>query len=237
MNASNRLWNDVFSSLSTPLVADACMRLGVPLRCAPPGIRPVGPGGRVAGRVLPVRHSGSVDVFLEAMGSAGKGDILVVDNGGRGDEACVGDLVTLEARACGLAGIVIWGCHRDTSELVEIGFPVFSYGACPAGPRRLDPREPDALDLGRFGTFSVGGDDMAFADDDGVLFAPCANATEILSTAHAIWQRERKQAAEIRAGRKLRAQLAFDKYVETRAADPSYTFRKHIRLSGGEIEE
>jgi regulator of RNase E activity RraA len=42
------------------------------------------------------------------------GDVLVVDNGGRLDEACVGDLVALEAKHAGVAGIAIWGLHRDT---------------------------------------------------------------------------------------------------------------------------
>ena len=237
MNIPDHGWIEAFAGLSTPLLADACIRLGAPLRCAPPGVRPVIPGGRLAGRVLPVRHSGSVDIILEALGNAGQGDVLVVDNGGRCDEGCVGDLVTLEARACGLVGIVIWGCHRDTSELVEIGFPVFSYGTCPAGPQRLDPRKTDALTLGRFGIFSVKKDDLVFADDDGVLFLPGSDARELLSAAHAIWRRERQQVAGIRAGVTLRAQLAFDEYLAGRAADPSYTFRKHLRQSGGEIEE
>jgi 4-hydroxy-4-methyl-2-oxoglutarate aldolase len=232
-----RPWNEVFAGLSTPLLADACMRLGVPLRCAPPGVRPVVPGWRLAGRVLPVRHVGSVDILLEVLGTAEQGDVLVVDNGGRCDEACVGDLVTLEARACGLAGIVIRGCHRDTSELVDIGFPVFSYGAYPAGPQRLDPREPDAITLGRFEAFSVGRDDLAFADDDGVLFVPGPEGKELLSTALGIWRRERQQAAGILAGVKLREQLKFDQYLESRGADPSRTFRKHLRQLGGAIEE
>ncbi|MFZ5898949.1 MAG: RraA family protein [Bacillota bacterium] len=105
------------AGLSTPLIADACLRLGLPLRPAPPGIRPVLPGSRMAGRVLPARHYGSVDVFLEAMMNASPGDVLVIDNGGRLDEGCVGDLTVLEAMACGLAGMVVWGCHRDSEEL------------------------------------------------------------------------------------------------------------------------
>lgn len=92
-----------FAGLSTPLVADACIRREVPLRVAPPGIGAVIPGRQIAGRVLPARHYGSVDVFLEALGSAGYGDVLVAGNGGRADEACAGDLVVLEAQA-GLAG-------------------------------------------------------------------------------------------------------------------------------------
>jgi hypothetical protein len=39
-------------------------------------------GQGIAGRVLPVRHYGSVDVFLEAFSRAGAGDVLVIDNGG-----------------------------------------------------------------------------------------------------------------------------------------------------------
>src|SRR5581483_8611973 len=101
-----------FVDLSTPLVADACVRAGVPLRAAPAGIRPVLLGQRIAGRVLPARHYGSVDVFLEAFGAAEPGDLLVVDNGGRTDEACVGDLTVLEAAAAGVAGLVVWGLHR-----------------------------------------------------------------------------------------------------------------------------
>ena len=104
-----------FADLSTPLVADACLRCGVPLRAAHPGIRAVVGGQRIAGRVLPARHYGSVDVFLEALGQAESGDVLVVDNGGRSDEACVGDLAVLEAEAAGVAGLVVWGLHRDTS--------------------------------------------------------------------------------------------------------------------------
>ncbi len=123
-----------FEALSTPLIADACLRLGVPIRAAPSGIRPIAAAAPLAGRALPVRHYGSVDIFLEVMGSASGGELLVIDNGGRLDEACVGDLTALEAQASGLAGMIVWGCHRDTAQLMKIGFPVFSYGAVPAGP-------------------------------------------------------------------------------------------------------
>jgi len=98
----NQRLNDVFSELSTPLIADAMVRLGIEPRAAPLGVQPLIPGTRIAGQVLPVRHYGSVDVFLQAMTSAQAGDILVIDNHGRKDEGCIGDLTVLEAQAFGI---------------------------------------------------------------------------------------------------------------------------------------
>src|SRR5690242_18827228 len=91
----NRKLRSAFAELSTPLLADACVRLKVPLRIAPPGVRPVKAKSRLAGRVLPVRHYGSVDIFLEALEAGDAGDVPVVDNAGRTDEGCVGDLTAL----------------------------------------------------------------------------------------------------------------------------------------------
>jgi len=161
----------------------------------------------------------------------------VIDNGGRTDEACIGDLVALEGQAAGLAGIVVWGLHRDTPELAEIGLPVFSYGRYPAGPVRLDEREPAALASARFGPCLVTGDDIAFCDDDGVVFIAASRAAEVLATARQIGHTEREQANRIQAGQTLRQQVAFGDFLTRRAAEPSHTFRQHLRQIGGAIEE
>jgi len=225
-----------FASLSTPLLADACVRAGVPVRCGPAGLRAVIPGSRLAGRVLPAVHAGSVDVFLEAISTAQPGDILVADNGGRLDEACVGDLMVLDAAAGGLAGVVIWGLHRDTADLLRIGVPVFSLGSLPTGPLRLDPRAPDALVAARVGDWTVTNQDAVFADEDGVLFVPLARVDELLTLAEVIATTERRQAELIRNGTSLREQVRFADYLTARASDPTRTFRDHLRGVGGEIE-
>src|SRR2546423_12836080 len=98
---TNSTLTEKFAELSTPLVLDAAVRLKIPFHFAPSGLAPIVPGMRATGRVVPATHFGSVDVFLEAMETAATGDVLVIDNAGRRDEGCIGDLTALEARAAG----------------------------------------------------------------------------------------------------------------------------------------
>lgn len=226
-----------FATLTTAHLADACIRVGIPVRCAPAPVHAVVPGSRLAGRACPARHAGSVDVFLEAFEGSAPGDVLVVDNHGRIDEACVGDLIVLEAQAAGLAGIVIWGLHRDTADIRAIGLPVFSMGAISTGPLRLDARAPDALDSATVGDWTVTREDLVLGDDDGVLFVPAARAEDLFAIAERIRDTERRQAEQIRAGVTLRSQVRFDDYLERRRQTPALSFREHLRAVGGAIEE
>lgn len=225
-----------FATLTTAHVADACIRAQILVRCGPALLRGMVPGSRVAGRVCPSRHAGSVDIFLEALYGAERGDVLVVDNGGRLDESCVGDLVALEVRAAGLHGIVIWGLHRDTVDIRAAGLPVFSLGAIPTGPLRIEPRAPEALESARVGDWTVGREDLVLGDDDGVIFVPIARAAEIFDVAETIRDTERRQAERIREGVSLRHQLQFDGYLMNRQKTPSLTLRDHLRAVGGAIE-
>jgi regulator of RNase E activity RraA len=223
-----------FATLTTAHLADACLRAQVPVRCA--RLHPVIADRRLAGRVAPARHAGSVDIFLEAFESAEPGDVLVVDNGGRLDEACAGDLVVLEAQEAGLAGVVIWGLHRDTADIRAIGLPVFSLGAIPTGPLSPRARADDALGSAVAADWTVGASDLVLGDDDGVLFVPADRAGELFTLAEAIRDTERRQADQIRAGVSLRDQVRFARYLARRQQEPALTFRDHLRDVGGAIE-
>lgn len=227
---------NTFRGLATPHVADAITRLGIPVRCAPASVQTLLPDTHIVGKVQPARHYGSVDVFLEACEVADAGDVLVVDNGGREDEACVGDLIALEAQRAGLVGIVIWGLHRDTGELRNISLPIFSQGAIPTGPQRLDPQEPDALTTATVGAFTVSAADCVLGDDDGIIFFPLDRAAEIAELARTIRDTELRQAAQIQLGTTLRSQVSFADYLAARDAT-GVTFRQHLRSIGGAIEE
>lgn len=224
-------------SFSTAHLADGCLSTDTPVRCAPAALRPLISGASCYGRVFPVRHVGSVDVILEALECAQSGDVLVIDNGGRLDEACVGDLLSLEVKQAGVRGIVIWGLHRDSAELQKIGLPVFSLGALPTGPQRLDPQSPDCMYWARVGQWVVTATDYVACDDDGVIFLPAAKLPEIVAAATAIADKERRQAESMRAGVSLRQQTRFAEYLAAREAHPSLTFRQHLKQVAGAIEE
>lgn len=225
-----------FDDLPTAAVADAVVRLGHALRHAPPTIRRLVPGYPIAGRAVPVRHFGSVDVFLEALEGTPPGGLLVIDNGGRDDEACIGDLTVAEVKLAGLTGIVLWGFHRDQSALAEIGLPIWSRGCLPPGPRSARPRDDDPLAWADVGGVRVDPGDVVVADDDGVVFVAADLWSEVSATAAEIVAKESHQAGLVLAGTALRSQLGFADYLARRRDDPSYTLRQHLAERGGAIE-
>lgn len=221
--------------LPTAAIADACVRLGLALRAAPVTVVPLTPGAPFHGPVRAITHLGSVDVLLATIEGAASGSVLVVDNGGRDDEACLGDLMVLEARLAGFAGVVVWGRHRDTAQLREIGLPLHSTGAYSAGPRRVPP--PGAPMRSAFlDGIAVGDTDIAVADDDGVLFVAADRYEEVVATAELIVSTETAQSERMRRGESLRAQLNFAGYLARQSADPSLTLRRHLSERGGAIE-
>jgi 4-hydroxy-4-methyl-2-oxoglutarate aldolase len=222
-------------AIPTAAIADAAVRLKLPVAACAPALRPLIPGAVLSGPAMPVTHVGSVDVILETIDDAPAGAVLVVDNGGRLDEACIGDLIALEAKLAGLTALVIWGLHRDTAQLREIGIPVFSLGAYPYGPRRVPPagrRMPTAFLDG----VPVTDADHIVADDDGILVVGPERRDELFELAASILATETAQADRMRSGTNLRTQLNFTEYRKKQAIDPTLTLRRHLQDIGSAIE-
>ena len=228
---------EVLSQLTTPHIADGCLSVGDPVRCAPAGVKPLADGMRCAGRVRPIQHGGSIDIFFEALEDMPRGEVLVVDNGGRLEEACIGDIVLLEAKAAGAAGIVIWGLVRDAQELSEIGFPVFSLGSLPTGPQRHSHRSADVLQRATIGRCSVTARDFVVADANGVLFIAEDRLEEIIAAAMSYRDSEARLLDAMDKGTDFRTQIRFTEYLSRRRQDASYGFRQHLNSlkAAGEV--
>jgi 4-hydroxy-4-methyl-2-oxoglutarate aldolase len=223
-------------ALPAAAVADAIVRMGGEVRMAVAGVHRAFGGAPVVGPCLPVRHFGSVDVFLEAFERASPGAVLVIDNEGRDDEACIGDLTVAEAGSADVAGIVLWGYHRDSAILRELPVPVWSLGSVAPGPRSARTREGDPFSHAHVGSIKVTATDLVVADDDGVVFVAADLWPAVSASAAQIVQVEARQAELIASGQNLRQQLGFRDFLTRRADDPSYTLRRHLAERGGAIE-
>jgi regulator of RNase E activity RraA len=79
-------------------------------------------------------------------------------------------------------------------------------------------------------------DDVVFADIDGIVVIAEAELARVVAAARGIAAREQEQAARLFKGERLRDQLQLAAYVARRTADPSHTFREHIKSLGRAIE-
>lgn len=229
----NKEYRDRLYQLSTAHVADACLRIGIPVRCAPCAVQAINKTMKCVGRARPARHVGAIDPFLLAMERADEGDVLVVDDSGRTDRAAVGDLMARETQNAGMSGIIIWGLNRDTAELLEIGLPVFSIGQMSTGPLSVEIHSPDYNEWCHVGNVVVTEKDIVIADFDGVIFVPESSLDELIPAAEGIREKEKEQTTDMKNGISIRKQINFDGFIEARKKNPEITLRAYLVESVG----
>ena len=172
------------------------------------GIKTRVPGVKLVGPAFTVRClTGSIITVHKALAEAQPGDVLVVDGLGDATEALFGELMGRDAKAAGLAGVVIDGPVRDVVGLRELGLPSFS--------RHVTPRVGSNRRLGTVGErISCGGitvepGDWIVGDDDGVVVVARAYAQRLVEAGLAIEDKERNIAARIDAGERIADILNF----------------------------
>ncbi|HUG16987.1 MAG TPA: hypothetical protein VMM78_18410 [Thermomicrobiales bacterium] len=172
------------------------------------GIKTRVPGLKLVGPAFTVRcMTGSIITVHKALAEAQPGDILVVDGLGDATEALFGELMGRDAKAAGLAGVVIDGPVRDVFGLGELGLPSFS--------RHVTPRVGSNRRLGKVGVrVSCGGipvepGDWIVGDDDGVVVVPREQAEQLVEAGLGIEDKERGIAARIDAGERIADILNF----------------------------
>lgn len=196
MNSATSGLLDRLSRLSTTSLADAAPDL----RILPPRIRPVVPGGHIAGPVVTARANRDLMSVIAGLGLAGVGDVLVVDAGDQ-ERAVSGELFASEAQRRGLAGLVIDGRCRDSATLTQLALPVWATGVSPrAYPAKAVPEVEVPL---RLDDVPVHPGELLIGDDDGLVVGTADELAAALEKAEEIEALEKHLQGEILAGRPL----------------------------------
>jgi 3-hexulose-6-phosphate synthase/6-phospho-3-hexuloisomerase len=187
---------EILQQISSANLSDALHRAGVMQ-----GIRPLFQGIRLVGRTVTVRtYPGDWAKPVEAIDVAQEGDVIVVDAGGLGP-AIWGELATHSAMQKGLAGVVIDGAIRDTSDIRQMRFPAFT--------RLIMPNAGEPKGFGEIGVPVTVGNrrvetgDWILGDDDGVVALPKSMAAEYANRGMDVLERENRIREEIKTGSTL----------------------------------
>ena len=190
--------------LSTTNVSDALDALGY--KGSTYGVRPIYEGvKKIAGSAVTVKMTaagetkGKVHLGIRAIEAAEKGDIIVVDNGGRLDTSCWGGILANGAALKGISGVVIDGACRDVDDYVEIGVPVYARGSVVATARGRIMEESTNTMI-QFGGVQVRPGDAVLADRSGVVFIPAEHLDEVVAKAESLYEKEEAMVADLRAG-------------------------------------
>jgi RraA family protein len=157
------------------------------------------PRMKLAGPALTVDVRPGDNLMIHAAIALAKpGDVLVIDGKGDQTAALMGTIMMSACKQLGLAGVVIVGAVRDSLEIDELDYPVFTFGTNPNGPTKNVP--------GRIGhPVSLGGvtvrsGDLVVADADGVVVIERERVEGLLPLARKKVEDESARIAGIKKG-------------------------------------
>ena len=182
----NELYKIAKQELFVALVGDVLDKMGYLHQFLSPKLKPVKDDFVVIGRAMTVLEADVFEesshdthnpimkkpfgIMFEALDSLKEGEVYIC-SGSSPAYALWGGLMSTRAMKLKAAGAVLNGYSRDTNEILELGFPTFSYGgfAQDQGPRGkvMDYRVPIEIDGIR-----INPGDMVYGDRDGVLIIP-----------------------------------------------------------------
>ncbi|MDM0109459.1 4-carboxy-4-hydroxy-2-oxoadipate aldolase/oxaloacetate decarboxylase [Variovorax sp. J22R24] len=159
------------------------------------GMKPIDPTMRLAGPAFTVDCRPADNLMLHyAVQKAKPGDVLVVDAKGFMEAGPWGDVLTIQARKIGIAGLVINGCVRDANLIIELAFPVFCRGLSIKGTGK---NQPGSINVPvTMGDVRIHPGDIVVGDRDGVAVVP---KDEVESAIASSLAREEKEAGQRRA--------------------------------------
>jgi 4-hydroxy-4-methyl-2-oxoglutarate aldolase len=164
-----------------------------------PGIKPLNREMRLLGPALTVLCHPKDNLMLhKALQLAQPGDIIVADTGGYPQAGYFGDLMATSAIARQVGGLAIDGSVRDSSGIIDMGFPVFSRGTCMRGTVK------DTLGLVNhdivFGDVVVSPGDLVVGDEDGIVVVPRGKLEAVLAATRRRVEKEIEKTAVLKQG-------------------------------------
>ncbi len=171
------LFDIIKRDLYTPVVGDILDEMGYYHQFLPAELRPIRENDKLVGRAMPALM---IDVYgpqkkpfgflTEALDQLQPGEIYLA-SGGYMRCAYWGELLTAAAKKRGAAGAVVNGYYRDSPQVMEQNFPVFSRGryAQDSSVRTQVTNFRCPIEVG---DVWVEPGDLIFGDIDGVLVVP-----------------------------------------------------------------
>ena len=191
---------EAFRAIPVANVSDVMARM----TAGGPGLRPMHAGGVLAGPALTVKTRPGDNLMIpKALMIAAPGDVIVVDAGGDLTNSLFGEIMSTEAEANGVAGLVLNGAIRDADAIRKGRLPIFAAGVTHRGPYKDGPGEinvPIALD-----GMVIEPGDLILGDDDGVLCVPFADTATVLEAARKKHADEERSIAAIKSGSRSKA--------------------------------
>lgn len=220
----NELFARCREELFTAVVGDVMDVMGYQHQFLPPQIQPLRDDMIVLGRAMPVleaddtggegpgRGSATLNqpfgLMLKALDDLKQNEVYVC-TGSSPTYALWGELMSTAARNRGAVGAVVDGYSRDTRGILQLNFPVFSYGRY-AQDQRPRGKVIDFRCRITIGAVKIAPGDILFGDLDGVCVIPRAVEKEVIEAA---WQKahgEKRVFEAIKGG--MGAQAAWDKF-------------------------
>lgn len=186
------------SSFASSILADVAGRRGA----LHGRISPLSPTMRFAGPALTVEVRPGDNLMIHAaMAIAKPGDVILVDGKGDLSSALMGEIMSQQCVALGIAAVVIDGAVRDSEAICELGFPMFAAGLNPNGPTKsVSGRLNHPISIGGV---SVSPGDLVVGDADGVTVIERDKAAAMLPLAEQKVVAENKRISEIKSRKAL----------------------------------
>ena len=194
-------FDKVLSALSAAAIfADVQYRTGVMDSAIKPAFR-----SKVTGQAVTVQLSkGDLVDPLKALEMGQQGDVIVVDAGGDLNTSVCGGLMGGLAQNRGIRGMIVDGAGRDTDELEEIDWPIWTRAITPRGTHTMFSERREELSINvpiACGGVVVNPGDFIVADLMGVVVVPLESAEEVVRIAQEQADREVATRAWVAQGK------------------------------------